>query len=254
MLAGLASAGVDVTDVDFVLGTSAGSVVATQVATGVPLADQLARQVDPTLQVRELTPAGTDHLAVLEGLLSETDGDPADARRQLGKLALEADTVQEIARREVIAARLPVHEWPARLLAVVAVEAVTGEPVVFDRESGVDLVDAVAASCAVPAVWPPVTIGGLRYIDGGVRSINNVDLAAGYDRVLVLAAMSDPATETQVAQLTERGAQVELITPDEQSTEVMTTDPLAPSVRTPAANAGLAQATTVLAAMNRWLA
>jgi NTE family protein len=254
ILAGLAAAGVDVADADFVLGTSAGSVVATQVATGVALDVQLARQVDPALQVRELAPAGTDHLAMLEELLSGTDGDPAELRRTLGKVALEADTVPEVARREVIASRLPVHEWPDHHLAVVAVEAVSGEPVVFDRESGVDLVDAVAASCAVPAVWPPVTIGALRYVDGGVRSINNIDLAPGYDRVLVLAAMTDPATETQVAWLTDRGAQVEVITPDERATEVMMADPLAPSVRAPAANAGLDQAASALAAATRWLA
>ncbi|MFC9551429.1 patatin-like phospholipase family protein [Rhodococcus sp. NPDC056960] len=67
-----------------------------------------------------------------------------------------------------------------------AVDARTGEPVVFDRHSGVDLVDAVTASCAGPG-GPPHGIGDNRYIDGGYRSDENADLAAGYGRVLVLS-------------------------------------------------------------------
>ena len=105
----------------------------------------------------------------------------------------------------MIAGRLPDHSWPDRALAVVAVDAHSGEPRVFDRDSGVDLIDAVAASCAVPGIWPPVTIGGRRYIDGGVRSAVNADLAAGYGRVLILVPMADPALDEQVAGLAEAG-------------------------------------------------
>ncbi|GAB1516639.1 patatin-like phospholipase family protein [Actinophytocola sp. KF-1] len=254
LLAGLAAAGTDVAGADFLLGTSAGSVVATQLATGVPLPDLLDRQVDPARQNRELAPAGLSHLALWEELTSATEqpADPAEARRRQGRFALAADTVPEAERRAVIAARLPVHEWPARRLAVVAVEAVSGEPAVFDRESGVDLVDAVAASCAVPGVWPPVTIGGTRYVDGGVRSLNNADLAAGYDRVLVVAPVTDPQTAAQVAALTERGAHVEVVTPDERTAAIFAGDPLDPAVRTPAARAGLAQAGATVAAAVRW--
>lgn len=254
LLAGLAKAGVDVAEADFVLGTSAGSVVATQIATGVPWDEQLARQTDPARQVRELAPAGNEHRAILDELVAGgLVGDPAELRREQCRLALAAETVPEAIRRTVIAERLPVHEWPSRPFAVVAVEASTGDLVLFDRASGVDLVDAVAASCAVPAVWPPVTIGAHRYVDGGVRSINNVDLAAGHDRVLVVAVFVDPDTAVQVESLTARGAQVELITPDEPATEIIMSDPLAPESRVPAAEAGLAQADSVLATATRWL-
>ena len=253
LLAGLAAAGVDVAGADLVLGTSAGSVVATQLATGVPVLDMLARQVDPSRQNREIAPAGDAHLALWESLTgADVPDDPAQARRQQGRLALAADTVPEADRRAVIEGRLPVHEWPARPLSLVAVAAISGDPVVFDRESGVDLVDAVAASCAVPGVWPPVTIGDVRYIDGGVRSINNVDLAAGHDRVLVIAPVTDPVTEAQVADLTGRGVHVELIVPDERTAEVFLGDPLDPAIRTPAARAGTAQAETAAAAAIRW--
>jgi NTE family protein len=254
LLAGFADAGVDVAGADFVLGTSAGSVIATQLTTGVPWSDMLARQVDPARQNEEIAPVGTAHLALWEELTSATEepADPAEVRRRQGRLALAADTVPEPDRLIVVAARLPVHEWPDRPLAIVAVEAISGEPVVFDRHSGVGLVDAVAASCAVPGVWPPVTIGGGRYIDGGVRSLNNVDLAAGYDRVLVVAPVADPVTESQVAELTAGGAHVEVVVPDEPTAAIFAGDPLDPAVRTPAAQAGLVQAGTAVAAAVRW--
>ena len=95
----------------------------------------------------------------------------------------------------MIADRLPSHAWPARALLIVAVDAHTGRHRAFDRDSGVPLVDAVAASCAVPGIWPPVTIGATRWVDGGVRSSDNADLAADHERVLVLAPMPDPTPD-----------------------------------------------------------
>ena len=89
-------------------------------------------------------------------------------------------------RRDVIAQRLPSHDWPDRVLRISAIDTATGELVVFDRDSGVGLVDAVAASCAVPGVWPPVTIGDRRYMDGGVGSTVNMALADDCDVAVVL--------------------------------------------------------------------
>src|SRR5262249_4869400 len=137
--------------------------------------------------------------------------DPQRFRQQMGKVARRAETVDEATRRAVIAGRLPSHEWPERDLKVTAVDVETGEFVVFDRHSGVGLVDAVAASCAVPAAWPPVTINGRRFMDGGLRSPSNVDLAAEAARVVVLAPIADgggplPKASSQLAALT--GAKV----------------------------------------------
>jgi NTE family protein len=93
--------------------------------------------------------------------------DEMDRRRRVGAFARAASTVPEAKRRAVIAARLPAADWPQRDLRIPAVDAVTGEVVIFTRDSGVTLVDAVAASCAVPGIWPPATIGDRRYVDGG---------------------------------------------------------------------------------------
>ena len=91
----------------------------------------------------------------------------------------------------VIEARLRVGDWPAKVLKVTAVDARTGEFVVFDSAGDAGLVDAVGASCAVPGVWPPVTIGDRRFVDGGLRSIANADLAAGYERVVIVAPVAN---------------------------------------------------------------
>ncbi|WP_019632718.1 patatin-like phospholipase family protein [Actinomadura atramentaria] len=239
VLAGLADAGTDWTDADLIVGTSAGSAVAAQLGSGLPLADLYARQADPALQYEELVPS-VSIASVMETILglAAEHPEPADLRRAVSEYALAAETVPEERRRAVIAGRLPVHAWPERDLRIVAVETGAGVPVVFDRASGVGLVDAVAASCAVPGIWPPVTINGVRYVDGGVRTSVNADLAAGHDEILILAPLPDPALDAQVAAL---AGKVRVVTPDEASVAAQGTDPLSPDTRTPSAEAGRAQ-------------
>lgn len=173
--------------------------------------------------------------------------DPESYRRRVGALALAADTGEEAERREVLAARLVSHAWPERRLVVTAVDALTGELAAFDRESGAGLVDAVSASCAVPGVWPPATVGGRRFIDGGIRSATNADLASGCARVVIIAPMAlgsglVPSPAAQAARLREAGARVLLITPSAQARKAFGRNVLDPARRDPAARAGLAQA------------
>ena len=249
VLFGLAESGVDVTTpVDLVVGTSAGSTVGAQLGAALPLAELYARQVDPARQNPELSPTGAsvEELLATMAKFAEETPDPVELRRRIGELALGAATPTEAARRAVIEARLPRHEWPGWALSVVAVDAYTGETAVFDRDSGVGLVDAVAASCAVPGVWPPVSIGSTRYVDGGVRAFTNVDLAADYGRVLVVAPMVEPAFAEQLAELSGR---VVVIQPDGEAVAAFGTDVLDPAVRAPAATAGRAQGAREAAAV-----
>lgn len=245
LLAGLTEGGADVLGADLFVGTSAGSAVAAQITSGTPLKNLFQRQVDQALQVRELA-AVLDADAVMALFADAYEGasDPLDVRRRMGAMALAAPTVPEADRRAVIEARLPSHNWPDVDLKIVAVDAETGEERVFDRGSGISLVDAVAASCAVPGIWPPVTIGDRRYVDGGVRSAENADLAANCDRVAILQVMQIPGNNDlgdQIAALRERGSQVSLIQPDEAATAAIGTNLLDPAAREPAARAGYEQ-------------
>jgi len=126
-----------------------------------------------------------------------------------------------------------------------AVNARDGTPAVFDRASGVPLVDAVAASCAVPGVWPPVTIGADRYIDGGARSYTNADFAAGCDPVLVVLPLEPggriaAVLDRKLAEL-RASAEVLLVRMDEHGRSAMGNNPLDPSTRHAMVAAGRAQ-------------
>ena len=166
------------TDADLVVGTSAGAAAGAQITSGAPLADLYPAQVDGPNHEMLVDPGRKLFIAILAGML-RFRRDDVKFRQHIGKMALRADTPAESVRREIIAARLPVHDWPFTPLKLTAVDAESGEFVVFDRSSGVGLVDAVAASCAVPGAWPCVTINGRRFMDGGLRSVANADLAAG---------------------------------------------------------------------------
>jgi NTE family protein len=179
---------------------------------------------------------------------------PVRARVRLGRLAVRARTGSAAARRAVVAARLGTHEWPAGQLLITAVDVDTGEFATFDSSSGVDLVDAVGASCAVPGVWPPVTINGRRWMDGGMRSPANADLAAGYDRVIVVAPITRglrpmPSVAEQVAELSRSCQAVALLAPDAVSVAAFGRNLLDPRTRAPSARAGYAQAATLRAAV-----
>ena len=188
LIAGLAERGIDLAAADVIIGTSAGSVVGTDIACG--------REPEALYQAQLAPPApepaarmGWDAIGRLLWVMS-TSRDPVRARARLGHWALAAPTMPEASRRKVFQDRLPASDWPATMLKVTAVNARTGQFVVFDAAGEAGLVDAVAASCAVPGVWPPVTIGGRRFVDGGVRSAANADLAAGYERVLIVAPVA----------------------------------------------------------------
>lgn len=246
ILYGLARAGVDLTTADLVVGTSAGSVVGAQLTSGLLTAQELyERQLgDGAGETAAKLGAG---LIARYAVAMARSRDAAAYRQRVGALALAAATGAEAERRKVLAARLVSHEWPERRLVVTAVDALSGELKAFDRESGSGLVDAVSASCAVPGVWPPVTVGDRRFIDGGIRSATNADLAAGYARVVVIAPMAlgsglVPSPSAQVARLREAGARVLLITPSAAARKAFGRNVLDPARRDPAARAGLAQA------------
>ncbi|RMI34201.1 patatin-like phospholipase family protein [Nocardia stercoris] len=245
IVVGLADAGVDVTGADLFVGTSAGSNVAAQITSGLPLAELFERQTDPAKQSAEIVPEGNrlpELMATWTRIGEEAQGDSLLTRKLIGRQAVVADTVPAAARRAVVESRLPVHDWPQQQrLLVTAVDVDSGELRVFDRDSGVALVDAVTASSAVPLVWPVTTIGDARYTDGGIRTTANADLAGGAARILIIAPMPDQYLDDEIAALTADGSRVELIVPDEASVTAFGVNPLDTVTRVPSAEAGRAQ-------------
>lgn len=250
LLVGLAEAGIDVRNADLFVGTSAGANVSAQITSGLTLDELFQRQVDPALQAHELA-SQPDFGKMLSGFTRafKEGGSSAEILQHIGTLALAVPTVPEAQRREVVASRLPMHSWPQSRLEIVAVDAQSGERTIFKRDSGVELVDAVMASSALPYAWPPTTINQRRYIDGGCYSIANLDLAAGFDKILVLQPDLPPtpfveSLDEQRERLQHEGAQVEVITPDEAMKAALASvggNALDPSLRGMAANLGREQ-------------
>ncbi|BDB44624.1 MULTISPECIES: patatin-like phospholipase family protein [Mycobacterium] len=236
-------------DSDVLLGTSAGSAVSAQIGSGSPLEALFGRQIaetsaeiDPGVDIETITELFLDALRE-----PRTDGfDRTRGRLQrIGSVALATETVPESVRRQIIAARLPSHQWPERDLRITAIDTATGELVVFDRDWGVDLVDAVAASCAVPGAWPPVTIAGRRYMDGGVNSSVNIGVVDDCDVAVVLvpagADTPSPFGAGPAAEIAAFPGETITVFADEQSLAAFGANPLDPRCRIGSATAGRAQ-------------
>jgi NTE family protein len=265
VIAGLFDAGLDVTEADLIIGTSAGSTVAAQITSTTRPTELLAAILAAVPRPRT-GPAGSDagrvpigpaanHMEITSAIIAAAE-DAADMRRRMGAAALETDAASHRSAqtqwRATVAARLPSQLWPQRRMLIPAVDAHTGEPVVFDRHSGVDLVDAVAASTSNGFGVPPYSIADRRYINGGYRRNENADLAVGYARVLVLSPFSGRSRHpldwgmhlaTQVDELRARGSRVETIFPDSNSQNALGVgmNMMDPSTRPPAGQAGYTQ-------------
>jgi len=251
LLAGLARYGIDLRQADCFVGTSAGAVVGTRLAAGDDLERLAAAQITPPPALRETFReySQSDADGRNRALIEKVGGDLMAARRRIGAYALRAQTPAWEERRALIAARLEREDWPARDLRLVAVAARTGAARVFSAADGVPLINAVAASCAVPGTWPAVSIGGESYMDGGVHSLTNADVATGAGYVVVLAPFGygegNPVAghlRAEVDALARAGSVVNVVVPDERSREALGDNVLDPARRPESLRAGLAQA------------
>jgi NTE family protein len=247
LLKGLADAGVDLSDADLVIGTSAGSVVGAQVTSGQSLEALYESQLPPGDAEIGAKLSRFTLLRLVPPML--LPGSEQKKLARVGKLSMRAHPPGGQERIEVIRSRIGITDWPDRDLRVTSIEAETGTFVAFDRDSGVDLLHAVAASCAVPLVWPAVTIDGSHYIDGGIRSTANVDLAQGADAVVVIAPLPQAFSKaTSIkAQLAATGAsRTTVVTPDARALADIGRNVLDPAKRADAARTGLRQAADVV--------
>ncbi len=275
LLKGLRDGGVNLTGADLIVGTSAGAVVGAQVASGYDLSKLYEGHIapprlsaaEPNVDLKQYQEAMGKVLA--DGGGRTLSGFTQEARAKIGALAflyesstpkscaspsglgpgalaLTAPVASEESGLALYEAALPTKDWPERKLLITGVDAADGAFVVWNKDSGVPLVKAVASSCAVPMIRPAVTINGRRYLDGGLRSAVNADLAAGYELVVAVVvsgqtpeALGKPGSE--IAGLREAGSRVELILPDKPSRDQIFPNLFDPSRWAPSAQAGLAQ-------------
>ena len=241
LLVGLADAGVDASAADAVVGTSAGSVVGFTLASGGDLSEAINLVTAATTpgDGAATVPPGTESAPVLEQLMAavaEAAADPAGAeavRARLGDIAEQTPTMTEdewLAMFGFMAGA----EWPAHF-SCPAVGTADGRYRLWDRSAGVDPQRAVASSCAVPGIFPPVTIEGRRWMDGGVRDMLNADAAAGHGVVVAVSCtllelpegfgmpVMDAVfagTRAQLDDLRAAGAAVEVVVPGAEMLEI----------------------------------
>ncbi|WP_055587895.1 patatin-like phospholipase family protein [Streptacidiphilus griseoplanus] len=252
VLAGLTDSGVDPARADVVIGSSAGAVFGTRLLSGVSARELYERQLSGADAVRLPVTAGRTARYLWAALGSR---DPQRSTARLARAALRARTGPEADVLSTVGVLLDGrHDWPARELRIAAVDTLTGQVEAFDSHSGVTLLEAVAASCAVPVVWPPVQAAGRRWMDGGSRSTANLQLARGYRRVLAVVPLPravgpHPSAAQQAAELSADGAGVALLTPDRAARRAMGRNMVDDARRPAAARAGHAQATALAAAV-----
>ena len=254
LVTGMAESGLDVRNADLFIGTSAGARVALELTSGRALEEVYQQRAGTEAPAPE-APARLDWAALRPQLEAarQAGGSTAEILQRYGALAqaVAQGTVAE--RRGVVAGQLPLADWPAQDLRIVAVSAATGARRAFDRDSGVPLVDAVIASTAAFGA-PLLEFAGEPYFDGGYFSSDNADLAMGCERVLVLALRSPPqalrlvSIEDGVAALRAAGAQVEVIHPDADTMAALeaTGGQMNPASGPAAAMAGRAQGQRVV--------
>lgn len=306
VLAGMATAGFDVLQrADLIVGTSAGATAAVQISGPANLTELYEQTIAPPPAGRPESRAAsrTSRLpgvgrppigaripmeTVFERMrsINAHATSAEDIQREMGRFALESDEVLEPTTagwRETVAGRFAARSWPSTRLLLTAVNARTGEFVAFDGDSGVDIVDAVTASCSLPGLAASREINGERYVDGGARSSENVELAEGYARVLVLAPLARPQNngagsddsqkenvarpmfeglrrerawgnelDGQIDALREGGSVVELLTPDAVSGEAMGANNMSPATRRPTAMAGFEQGKRLAKGLSIW--
>jgi NTE family protein len=227
LVAGLDAAGLRLADAGLIVGTSAGAIVGSQIALGRPLQELVAVQRALAERPPRAPVVGIDTQAITESLRRWLTASPTsqETRAEIGAFALAANTMTE---GEALAGfgsmpLLAESAWPDNFVCT-AVDALDGVFVTWDATSGVSLALAVASSCAVPGLFPPVTINSRRYMDGGMRSMTNADLAKGHETILIIAVAPAIARaseymrlriESEIEGLRAAGSRVEIVLPDD---------------------------------------
>jgi NTE family protein len=248
VLVGILEAGVALYDADTIIGTSAGSFVGAALASQYDLKKLFAAQLEPSTS--EITVAVSQRIiAAWYNAFATGGSDPQRIGAAFGAIAREYPALVSVAqRRSAVAARLVTTEWP-QSLQVTAIDADTGHLHVFDRTSGIALIDAVSASGAVPGIWPLMHMNGRAWIDGGMVSATNARLADGYERVVILAPLPTgygliPGAAEDAATMS-ANATVLLITPDSQSVAEIGPNIYDPTRRSAVAIAGREQGRSI---------
>ncbi|WP_436498489.1 patatin-like phospholipase family protein [Actinokineospora sp. HUAS TT18] len=244
--------GVDLGLADVIVGTSSGAMVGGMLVTGRDL-DALAdppdlHSGDDTRALPPPNPRLWETLKIAQG----TDDTPERelARREVLQVAMEQPRA-ETSLFARIAALVGGDDWHSGGLRIPVIEAGSGRREVWDRDTGVSLSAAVTAGHAFPGIVPPVVVDGRHFVDGGLWSTTNADLAAPAAKVLVLEPLAYRAPvgrlDAELASVTADA--VVRFSPDEAALEAFVGN-FDVRVWQPAYQAGIRQASALAAQLD----
>lgn len=251
LLEALAGAGMDPTRADLIVGTSAGAMVGSQIALGRGTSAHIDR-LDEALVDARTGEVETRMLGFMQAMSEIAEAPPDERLVRLGRFSLQAETESEdefLARFDY----LKTDTWPDRFVCT-AIDCADGSFVVWDADANVDFIRAIGSTCAVPGFFPPITINGKRYYDGGLRSLANADLAKGHDRVVIVTLADPPpdaadprarrvraVLDAELATIRDAGGEAIVVSPDDEVRAVIGVQLMDPSKAKDAVDAGRAQ-------------
>jgi NTE family protein len=244
VIKGLADAGVDLSQADLLVGTSAGAVIGAQMGVGRSPGELLAARLAPPSGPGP-SPRSTEDTQFFNDTLPMWIPAVVDvnARVVLGQRALQTPhPIPQQAQEAIWRQQYGIIAWPARALKVSAVDVADGSVRWLDNDQGVPIETAVAASTAQPGLQAPIAIGDERYMDGGTAG-THVDTAAGSSVVVAITPFPIPIlTDREMDAVRSAGGQVIDIAADTASRAAMGSDLSDRSHFAAAADAGQRQA------------
>ncbi len=252
---------------DRLVGTSAGSIVASILA-GEKLAgfgrtvDLLTRAPGLLARMAASGPLEPSCQRALDSFRDARDCEP-QTLREIGFAALAARTPTAEVTARNFSVILRMRRWPSSRLHITCVDAFTGERIVVTRSAAVPLARAAAASSAVPGIFAPQPIQDRKCMDGGVAGTGvHLDLVAGARRALVISlvdgsepdlawgTMTPETIRQEFADLQASGTEALRIVPRTQVPE----DVMDPRLAVSAVQEGVAQADDDVALLrNFWV-
>ena len=260
VLAALIENGMNISQIDKIFGTSAGAFVGAVLSNNQDMKSYyhyLNENKDPN----EQTKLKKEVYEMWRQAYIQGGNNQENIGRLLGEMIDQVQPVISMKeRKKAIAKRLNGSKWTSQLV-ITAINARTGQLETINQQIGMDLIDSVAASRAVPGLWPHVTMNGKEYIDGGMVSSTNACLAKDFKQILIIAPLTQkigklPNVFDDEITLSNT-SDVYTITPDEFSKSIIGDNIYDASVIIEVGNAGYEQgkrlAKEIKALMPEWL-